>query len=27
MAEGGGKDPAALAAALERIYSEVESKL
>ena len=27
MAEGGGKDPAALAAALERIYAEVESKL
>jgi len=27
MAEGGGKDPAALPAALERVYSEVESKL
>jgi alanyl-tRNA synthetase len=27
MAEGGGKDPGALAAALERVYSEVESKL
>ena len=27
MAEGGGKDPAALPAALERIYAEVESKL
>ena len=27
MAEGGGKDPAALAAALDRVYSEVESKL
>ena len=27
MAEGAGKDPAALAAALERIYAEVESKL
>ena len=27
MAEGGGKDPAALPAALERIYSEIESKL
>jgi alanyl-tRNA synthetase len=27
MAEGGGKDPAALPAALERIYAEIESKL
>jgi alanyl-tRNA synthetase len=27
MAEGGGKDPSALAAALERVYSEVEAKL
>ncbi|HXM41147.1 MAG TPA: alanine--tRNA ligase [Bryobacteraceae bacterium] len=27
MAEGGGKDPAALPAALERVYAEVESKL
>ena len=27
MAEGGGKDPAALPAALEQVYSEVESKL
>jgi alanyl-tRNA synthetase len=27
MAEGGGKDPGALSAALERVYSEVESKL
>jgi alanyl-tRNA synthetase len=27
MAEGGGKDPAALPAALERIYKEIESKL
>jgi alanyl-tRNA synthetase len=27
MAEGGGKDPAALPAALDRIYSEIESKL
>jgi alanyl-tRNA synthetase len=27
MAEGGGKDPAALASALDRVYSEVESKL
>ncbi len=27
MAEGGGKDPSALAAALEQVYSEVEAKL
>jgi alanyl-tRNA synthetase len=27
MAEGGGKDPAALPAALDRIYAEIESKL
>ncbi len=27
MAEGGGKDPAALPAALERVYTEVEAKL
>jgi alanyl-tRNA synthetase len=27
MAEGGGKDPAALPAALERIFAEIESKL
>jgi len=27
MAEGGGKDPAALPAALEQVYSEVEAKL
>jgi len=27
MAEGGGKDPVALPAALERIYTEIESKL
>ena len=27
MAEGGGKDPAALQAALEQVYSEVEAKL
>jgi len=27
MAEGGGKDPAALAQALEQIYAEIESKL
>ena len=27
MAEGGGKDPAALAAALENVYREMESKL
>ncbi len=27
MAEGGGKDPAALPAALNRIYAEIESKL
>jgi alanyl-tRNA synthetase len=27
MAEGGGKDPGALAAALEQVYSEVETKL
>jgi alanyl-tRNA synthetase len=27
MAEGGGKDPSALPAALERVYDEVESKL
>ncbi|MGA2137003.1 MAG: DHHA1 domain-containing protein, partial [Bryobacteraceae bacterium] len=27
MAEGGGKDPSALPAALDRIYAEVESKL
>jgi len=27
MAEGGGKDPAALSAALEAVYSEVEAKL
>ncbi len=27
MAEGGGKDPAALPAALERVYAEIESKL
>jgi len=27
MAEGGGKDVAALSAALEKVYTEVESKL
>jgi alanyl-tRNA synthetase len=27
MAEGGGKDPAALPAALARIYAEIESQL
>jgi alanyl-tRNA synthetase len=27
MAEGGGKDPAALPAAIERLYAEIESKL
>ena len=27
MAEGGGKDPAALPAALDRLYAEIESKL
>jgi alanyl-tRNA synthetase len=27
MAEGGGKDPSALAAALDRLYTEIESKL
>ena len=27
MAEGGGKDTAALRAALEKVYAEVESKL
>ena len=27
MAEGGGKDPAALPAALQRIYTEIEGKL
>jgi alanyl-tRNA synthetase len=27
MAEGGGKDPTALRAALDRIYTEIESKL
>jgi alanyl-tRNA synthetase len=27
MAEGGGKDPSALPAALEHVYAEVESKL
>jgi alanyl-tRNA synthetase len=27
MAEGGGKDPGALRAALEQVYTDVESKL